>query len=296
MKLLINFWMPFMALFFFTRCDAQIQHAATETIKVYGNCGMCEKTIEKAAFKKGEAKADWDQESKMAVITYDSSKTTLDDVLKRIAAAGYDSDKFRASDEGYINLHSCCQYERPEKAATTQIADPASPAAVNVEPSANAREGMIKKVATPVDGTANPLTDVYTAYFALKDALVLTDAAAAAAAAKVLFDAMGTVKTDALTTEQHNTWMKYQSKLRSDAGRIKGLSNVDIQRQSFATLSKNMYEVMKVIKPETAVYLDHCPMYNDNKGADWLSKEKGIKNPYYGKSMLTCGSVKETLN
>ncbi|HNK84737.1 MAG TPA: mercury transporter, partial [Flavobacteriales bacterium] len=41
------------------------------------------------------------------------------------------------------------------------------------------------------------------------------------------------------------------------------------------------------------IYLDHCPMYNG--GADWLSREKAIKNPYYGSSMLTCGSVKETI-
>ncbi|MFN4254832.1 MAG: heavy-metal-associated domain-containing protein [Saprospiraceae bacterium] len=98
----------------FSNCSAQnITHAKTETVKIYGNCGMCEKIIEKAAAQNGTAKADWDMDTKMAKITFDSTKTTLDEVLKSIAAAGYDSDRFRAPDEVYQNLHGCCQYDRP---------------------------------------------------------------------------------------------------------------------------------------------------------------------------------------
>lgn len=107
--------MSLSALFIFSSCNAQIPNAKTESVMVYGNCGMCEKTIEKAAFKKGEAKADWDQDSKMAQITFDSSKTSADAVLQRIAASGYDSEKFTAPDDVYGNLHGCCQYERPKK-------------------------------------------------------------------------------------------------------------------------------------------------------------------------------------
>lgn len=98
-----------------TGCQAQINNSKTETVKIYGNCGMCKKTIETAAFVKKEAKAEWDVDSKMAVITYDSTQTTLDDVLKRIADNGYDSDKFTAPDDVYSNLPGCCQYDRPEK-------------------------------------------------------------------------------------------------------------------------------------------------------------------------------------
>ena len=52
---------------------------------------------------------------------------------------------------------------------------------------------------------------------------------------------------------------------------------------------------MKSVPPDGETYLDHCPMANDGKGANWLSREKNIKNPYYGKAMLTCGKVTETL-
>lgn len=96
-----------------TGCQAQINNRKTETVKIYGNCGMCKKTIETAAFVKNEVKAEWDVDSKMVAITYDSTQTTLDDVLKRIAEVGYDSDKFTAPDDVYNDLPGCCQYDRP---------------------------------------------------------------------------------------------------------------------------------------------------------------------------------------
>ncbi len=103
-----------LALLFWAANSAQAQTSkmTTTTVHVYGNCGMCEKTIEGAAYKKGEAEADWNKTTKEAVITYDASKTTLDDVLKRIADSGYDNEKYRAPDKVYNKLHSCCKYER----------------------------------------------------------------------------------------------------------------------------------------------------------------------------------------
>ncbi|HFG0566975.1 TPA: heavy-metal-associated domain-containing protein, partial [Flavobacterium psychrophilum] len=56
----------------FTSCNAQIKNAKTETVKIYGNCDMCEKTIEKAGNLKKIAKVDWNVDTKMATLTYDS--------------------------------------------------------------------------------------------------------------------------------------------------------------------------------------------------------------------------------
>lgn len=300
MKSLINFALSLAALFIFTNCDAQIKNAKTESVKIYGNCGMCEKTIEKAAYKKTEAKADWDQDSKMAQITYDSSKTNLDAVLQRIAAAGYDSDKFKAADDTYNNLHGCCQYDRPVNttgAITPPVsAQPAVGAPVVATSGDMPKEAgkMVKKQATSAPA-ANPLTEVYTAYFGLKDALVATDGKTASKQGAALFTAIGNVKMDVFTPAQHNVWMKYQSKLSADAQHIKDVTDTEQQREHFVALSNNMYEVMKVVKPDTTVYLEFCPMYNDGQGGSWLSTEKAIKNPYFGKKMMTCGSVKETL-
>ncbi len=94
---------------------AQTKNLKIVDVKVYGNCGMCKKTIEKAANVKGKSNAVWDTDMAMAKITIDSTKTTVDEVLKKIAAVGYDSEKYRAPDEVYENLHGCCQYVRPAK-------------------------------------------------------------------------------------------------------------------------------------------------------------------------------------
>jgi Cu(I)/Ag(I) efflux system membrane fusion protein len=53
-----------------------------------------------------------------------------------------------------------------------------------------------------------------------------------------------------------------------------------------------MVEMSEYVQPlDKPVYVQHCPMADNNKGADWLSLEKEIRNPYFGSSMLTCGEV-----
>lgn len=89
--------------------------AETDTFKVYGNCGMCKATIESALKNvKGIEKAVWNIDTKMMQVTYNKKLISLDGIKKKIAAVGYDTDKFRASDETYGELPGCCQYERPE--------------------------------------------------------------------------------------------------------------------------------------------------------------------------------------
>ncbi|MDF2188662.1 heavy-metal-associated domain-containing protein [Paraflavitalea sp. CAU 1676] len=88
------------------------QDSKTETFKVYGNCGMCKKRIEKAAVGEGIAKADWNVETKIMTITYDPSKTTNAAIQKKIAAVGHDTEKEKASDSVYNKLPGCCLYDR----------------------------------------------------------------------------------------------------------------------------------------------------------------------------------------
>ena len=92
--------------------SAQIKNKKTENVKISGNCEMCKKNIETAGNIKKIALVEWDVDSKMAKLTYDSTKTNSDEILSRIAKAGYDSDKFLTTDEQYKKLHTCCQYDR----------------------------------------------------------------------------------------------------------------------------------------------------------------------------------------
>ena len=84
----------------------------TTTFKVYGNCDLCKSRIEKAAKIEGVSKADWNKETKLITVAYTPSKVTSDDVQKKIATAGHDTEKFKADDKVYNALPECCHYDR----------------------------------------------------------------------------------------------------------------------------------------------------------------------------------------
>jgi len=84
----------------------------TETIKVLGECETCQASIEKASKVDGVSKASWDKTTKLLTLVYDPSKVKSDDIQKKIAAVGYDTEKYKADDKAYAKLYSCCKYER----------------------------------------------------------------------------------------------------------------------------------------------------------------------------------------
>lgn len=100
----------------FTINTSTAQSSKTETIKVWGNCGMCKTTIEKAAKSAGAKKADWDADSKELKVTYAVKKSSSSKIQEAIANAGYDTQDFTAIKAAYDNLHGCCKYDRKETA------------------------------------------------------------------------------------------------------------------------------------------------------------------------------------
>ncbi|MFC6102257.1 heavy-metal-associated domain-containing protein [Olivibacter domesticus] len=90
----------------------------TTSFKVYGNCEMCKKRIEKAANIEGVSKATWDVDSKMMTVAFDSGKVNDKDIQKRIAQIGHDTQNFSAKDVTYNKLPECCQYDRKIAANT----------------------------------------------------------------------------------------------------------------------------------------------------------------------------------
>jgi copper chaperone CopZ len=110
-----------------TTLSAQIKNAKTEVVKVYGNCGMCKSKIEKAANQKNISKAEWNEETGIATITYDEKQTNKDVILKKIALVGYDSDAFKATNTAYNKLPGCCQYNRPKAAPVKKEKDTVVP-------------------------------------------------------------------------------------------------------------------------------------------------------------------------
>ena len=291
----IKILMAITVLLSFTACNAQIKNAKTESVKIYGNCGMCETTIEKAGNKKKIAKVDWNKDTKMATITYDAKKTNQDEILKRIALSGYDSEKFLAPNDVYAKLPGCCQYDRVKK-VVAKIETPKVEAKVDDHSGHNhSTTETTNEKPVEVKQEVNQLKAVFDNYFAVKDALVKTDGNTSSTKAKDLLTAINAVKMDKLKTEEHTVWMKIMKDLTFDAEHIADTKDASHQRDHFMSLSKNMYELIKVFKTETPTYYQFCPMANDGKGANWLSKENAVKNPYYGSQMLSCGKTVETI-
>jgi hypothetical protein len=139
------------------------------------------------------------------------------------------------------------------------------------------------------------IKSVVNAYIGLKDALVATSNEQAVLNATTLVKALSAVNTADLNTATNNTWGKISTDLINAAKFIQASNDISVQRDQFVTLSSNMYLLVKDAKNEVPVYYQICPMSKKGKGANWLSLENKVKNPYYGSRMLSCGKVVETL-
>jgi hypothetical protein len=128
--------------------------------------------------------------------------------------------------------------------------------------------------------TNEALKVVLTGYFEVKNALVNDDAAKAKSAATALAASTG----------------NYGEQLNEYILAIGETDNIEEQREAFEALSISIYDLAKAGGAGLTVYKQYCPMAFDDKGAFWLSDEKQVLNPYFGASMLRCGSVQETIN
>jgi hypothetical protein len=130
-------------------------------------------------------------------------------------------------------------------------------------------------------------------YYGMKDALVATDGKVTQQKSNDFLLSLAKIDMAEMTKDQHDLFMPLASKMKLEAESIAKTQEAAQQREHFNDLSNNLFATLKALKVnEKAVYQQYCPM----KKAYWLSDNSSIKNPYYGKMMLTCGKVTETLN
>lgn len=142
----------------------------------------------------------------------------------------------------------------------------------------------------------NQLEQVFDDYILLKDALVNDDTKGAQQAGEQINQSLKKVDMKLLSDEKaHNHWMTIQKELKSSANAIENSSDIAAQRGHFKHLSAHMISGVQLFGVNQNVYIQFCPMANNNKGAYWISLEEEVRNPYYGEAMLTCGEVKATL-
>ncbi len=107
----------------FCALTASAQTVKKETIKVWGNCGMCKTTIEKAAKSAGAKTAVWNEDTKQLEVAYTASKTSSEKIQQAIASSGYDTQDFSADNKAYDKLHGCCKYDRKSETAAAKCCD-----------------------------------------------------------------------------------------------------------------------------------------------------------------------------
>ncbi len=144
---------------------------------------------------------------------------------------------------------------------------------------------------------AFPVKEIIAGYLQLKNALSKDNAKDAATAGNAIVTTLATVDMKSLSTEQMKNYIDIADDLKEHAEHIgANAGKIAHQREHFVMLSKDVADLIKTFgNGGQTLYKDFCPMANDGKGAIWISELKEIKNPYYGKAMSTCGSVKETM-
>jgi len=140
------------------------------------------------------------------------------------------------------------------------------------------------------------LASLFTSYIALKDAFVATDAAKVKTEVASTQKALSDVDMKLVSGAAHSDWMTYLGSMEGALKEMEASSDIEAQRKAFSSLSDNLYKTIKAYGlGGTTAYYEFCPMAFNNEGAFWLSESDKIRNPYFGDKMMTCGSVKETL-
>ena len=143
---------------------------------------------------------------------------------------------------------------------------------------------------------AASIKEIVGSYLDLKNALVNDKTIEAAKAGTALEGAFKKFDKKNLTVSQRKIYQDLEDDATEHGEHIgANAGNIEHQREHFDMLSKDIYDLVNAFGSGGLLYKDFCPMYNNKKGAIWLSEKKEIKNPYYGKKMLTCGSVKEEI-
>ena len=188
---------------------------------------------------------------------------------------------------GSILLAACNNNSSDKKENKT---DTSQTAATNVDTS------IKPTTASTATNQQASIREILAGYLQMKNAFAKDNSKDAAAAGNQMIKTFANFNKTSLTAEQAKIYNDIEDDAKEHAEHV-GLNagNIKHQREHFEMLSKDIYQLVKTFGGGQKLYYDHCPMYNDGKGANWISETKEIANPYLGKSMPTCGTVKEEL-
>ncbi|MFV9549937.1 efflux RND transporter periplasmic adaptor subunit [Algibacter sp. PT7-4] len=142
----------------------------------------------------------------------------------------------------------------------------------------------------------NQLKIVFNDYIKLKDVLVKDDTNNVITESKRLLDNLSKVDMKLLKDkEAHGHWMSLEKEIKASATSISNTSKITSQRNHFKHLSSHLISTIQTFGINEKVFVEFCPMVDENNGAYWLSRKEKVINPYFGGAMLTCGEVKQVI-
>jgi Cu(I)/Ag(I) efflux system membrane fusion protein len=145
------------------------------------------------------------------------------------------------------------------------------------------------KVSTEAKKALEPIIKDYLAF---KNALTNDNLKDAQDQAARMQKSMSAVNMSLFAGESHKLWMSFSTTIQNALQHKAHMKTIEELRKAFKSVSDGVIGIVSSFKPmQELLYVDFCPMANDNKGADWLSESKDIRNPYFGSKMMTCGKI-----
>ncbi len=171
---------------------------------------------------------------------------------------------------------ACTSKEPPKTAAAKQTE--AKPVAANnnpVPPAAIAQNDEVEFQNTDLQVLLPP-------YIQLKDALVQGNTLQA--------------KRATLALKEGIRVLPAMKQLEPVLSGILQTADIEQQRNRFAIFSEQLIgKIEQKGLKKGKIYIAHCPMAMNDKGAYWITQKKEIQNPYFGSAMLNCGSIDKTI-
>lgn len=142
------------------------------------------------------------------------------------------------------------------------------------------------------------LTSMMLVYMKLKDALVDAEIENANIEGIRLDEHYGNIDASGLSEKDLSLWSKHKAGLTSSLEELKNEEDLEKKRLKLKPLSKKLKDLIADFgwlgDQDQRLYVQYCPMADNDTGGYWLSLEENIRNPYFGESMLQCGIVKKT--
>ena len=139
------------------------------------------------------------------------------------------------------------------------------------------------------------LRTLFEPYLALQRALAADDLAGSRAAAAQVRDAVDAFSPTEPAPFVH-AYRPIAHHLRMHSGQAADATTLEALRGQFEPLSTMFAHLLRRFgnPMDEPLRLAHCPMAFD-RGAEWVQADESIDNSYFGPSMRTCGSIRETV-